>query len=97
MVQAVEGPLVPVEAVWSVLRFYRNTPEAVQYVCTELDAGRVPDGLTGPSEGVPVPQVLAMTPEGRCVQRQGGNGGGVPVPLALAMMPEGSWRFCGGG
>jgi len=57
---------VPIEAVMDVVTFYRNTPEAVHYVCTELDAGRVPDGVTGPSEGVPVPQIVAMTPGGRC-------------------------------
>jgi len=62
---AVEGPLVPIEAVMDVVICYRNTPEAVNFVCTELDAGRVPNGVTGPSEGVPVPQILAMTPEGR--------------------------------
>lgn len=66
--QAVEGPLVPVEAVMDVIMFYRNTPEAVHYVCTELDAGRVPDGLTGASEGVEVPVIQAMTAPGRrCV------------------------------
>ncbi|KAF5829142.1 hypothetical protein DUNSADRAFT_16502 [Dunaliella salina] len=62
---AVEGPLVPIETVMNVVMLYRNTPEAVHFVCTELDAGRVPDGIAGPSEGVPVPQILAMTPEGR--------------------------------
>ena len=65
--QAVEGPLVPVEAVMDVIMMADTSPAEVAYVCAELDAGRVPSG----AHGVPVPQIVAMTPGGRCARVEG--------------------------
>jgi hypothetical protein len=58
----VEGPYVPVQPVIDVLwKADMSVPERA-LVSAELDAGRLPSG----AHGVPVPEIVAMTPEGRC-------------------------------
>jgi hypothetical protein len=60
LLQSVEGPMVPVEAVMDVIMFADLSPAALAQAAAELDSGRLPSGANGIA-----PQALL---QGRCLQ-----------------------------
>lgn len=75
---------MPVEAVMDVVMFWQPTPEAVAFVCAELDAGRMPPS----NNGVEVPQLFEVPPwGGRCGWGQWWSSLGLAVLALLKISP----------